>query len=128
GKGNIVLDLSCRKKGDSYFIVTDRWQKFTDLKINKETLHYLAEYCSEFLIHAVDVEGKQAGIDADLISIMADFSPIKSVYAGGIRSVEDIEFIEKSGRGRIAFTIGSALDIFGGTSLKYSQIVQMTKK
>ena len=123
GRDKLVLDLSCRLKDGKYYIVTDRWQKFTNCEVNADTLKHLSEYCTEFLIHAVDVEGKQAGIDENLIEIMAAYSPIPAVYAGGIRSLEDIETIRQKGSDRIDFTVGSALDIFGG-KLKYSDVVK----
>jgi phosphoribosylformimino-5-aminoimidazole carboxamide ribotide isomerase len=126
GRERLVLDLSCRKRDGEYYIVTDRWQKFTNWKVNAETLKYLADYCGEFLIHAVDVEGKQAGIDTDLIQLMAENSPVPCVYAGGIRSLEDIETIAKIGKGKVHFTVGSALDIFGGF-LKYSDVIELVQ-
>ena len=115
GKEHLVLDLSCRKRGNDYFIVTDRWQKFTELKISPEVLENLSASCSEFLIHAVDVEGKRAGVDAELIDILAKGTPIDCVYAGGICSLSDVELIESAGQGKIHYSVGSALDIFGGT-------------
>jgi len=121
GRKNLVLDLSCRLRNGKYYIVTDRWQKFTTCEVNSATLNQLAKYCTEFLIHAVDVEGKQAGIDTDLIKIMAEHSPIPAVYAGGVRSLEDIDLIREIGQNKIDFTVGSALDIFGG-KLKYSDV------
>ncbi len=126
GREQLILDLSCRLRDGNYFIVTDRWQRFTDIEVNRETLLRLAGYCREYLIHAVDVEGKQAGIDEDLIAIMAEHSPIPTVYAGGIRSLADIETIRRVGREKVSFTVGSALDIFGG-KLKYSDVVRSAK-
>jgi phosphoribosylformimino-5-aminoimidazole carboxamide ribotide isomerase len=123
GRDNLVLDLSCRLRDGKYYIVTDRWQKFTTCEVNAASLNQLAGYCAEFLIHAVDVEGKQAGIDTDLIKIMAEHSPIPAVYAGGVRSLEDIDLIREIGQNKIDFTIGSALDIFGG-KLKYSDVLK----
>ncbi len=124
GREHLVLDLSCRRLPDgSYRIVTDRWQKFTSLPVNEITLKRLADYSLEFLVHAVDVEGKQSGIDAVLLGILAEYSPIPCVYAGGIRNFDDIERICQVGQGKIAFTVGSALDIFGGT-LSYKKVVQ----
>ena len=123
GRKKLVLDLSCRLRDGKYYIVTDRWQKFTTCEVNATTLNQLAKYCSEFLIHAVDVEGKQAGIDTDLIKIMAKNSPIPAVYAGGVRSLEDIELIRKIGQDKIDYTVGSALDIFGG-KLKYTDVIK----
>lgn len=123
GREQLILDLSCRLRNGSYFIVTDRWQRFTDIEVNRKTLQQLAEYCREYLIHAVDVEGKQAGIDEKLIEIMAEYAPIPTVYAGGVRSLEDIETIRRVGSGKVSFTVGSALDIFGG-KLKYTDVVR----
>ncbi|MCP4136578.1 MAG: phosphoribosylformimino-5-aminoimidazole carboxamide ribotide isomerase [bacterium] len=123
GREGLVLDLSCRYKDGAYYIVTDRWQKFTAWEVNRETLLYLSDYCVEFLIHAVDVEGKQAGIDSKLLALMAEFSPIPCVYAGGIRSLDDIRQIKKTGKGKIAYTVGSALDIFGGDKLRYEDVL-----
>ncbi|MDD5598021.1 MAG: phosphoribosylformimino-5-aminoimidazole carboxamide ribotide isomerase [Victivallaceae bacterium] len=127
GRDKLVLDLSCRLRDGKYYIVTDRWQKFTDCEVNTAMLESLSGYCSEFLIHAVDVEGKQAGIDKNLIAIMAEHSPIPAVYAGGIRSLEDIEAIRETGKDRIDFTVGSALDIFGG-KLKYADVVKKCRE
>ena len=126
GRERLVLDLSCRARDGEYYIVTDRWQKFTNWKVNAGTLSFMAEFCCEFLIHAVDVEGKQAGIDEKLLSVMAEHCPIPSVYAGGIRSLDDVKIIHDKGRGRVAFTIGSALDIFGGP-LKYQDVVEFIR-
>ena len=126
GKEHLVLDLSCRRRGEDYFVAADRWRTYTDLKVNKETLEMLGESAAEFLIHAVDVEGKQAGIDTDLLEILSNESPIECVYAGGIRTLEDVALIEKAGSGRVHYTIGSALDIFGG-SLSYDQVVAHNK-
>ncbi|MCP3966827.1 MAG: phosphoribosylformimino-5-aminoimidazole carboxamide ribotide isomerase [Lentisphaerae bacterium] len=127
GRDALVLDLSCRRRDGKYYIVTDRWQKFTNMEVNAATLKQLASYCAEFLIHAVDVEGKQAGIDIDLLKIMGNNCPIPATYAGGICSIEDIKTISEMGNNKIDFTVGSALDIFGG-SLKYSDVIDFTTK
>lgn len=114
GKNRLVLDLSCRKRDGKYYVVTDRWQKFTDIKMNSQTLEMFSEYCDEFLIHAVDTEGKAKGIEPQIAKIMGEYSTIPSTYAGGISSFEDLDTLKELGRGKIDFTIGSALDIFGG--------------
>ena len=114
GKEHLVLDLSCRKKDNQYFIVTDRWQKFTDIEMNSQTLEMFSEYCDEFLIHAVDTEGKAKGIEPQIAKIMGEYCTIPSTYAGGISSFDDLDTLKELGRGKIDFTIGSALDIFGG--------------
>lgn len=115
GKDKLVLDLSCRKKEDGYYIVTDRWQKFTDVKLNEDTLDMFSSYCDEFLIHAVDVEGKARGIEKGLAEMLGGWGKITLTYAGGIGSYADLDVLNKLGRGKINFTVGSALDIFGGT-------------
>ena len=122
GKEHLVLDLSCRKKGDSYYIVTDRWQKFTNQCLDEALMEKLHSYCDEFLVHAVNVEGTGTGVDEDLLKILAKESEIPITYAGGIGSYEDIEIIQKTGKNRVNYTIGSALDLFGG-SLKFDTIV-----
>lgn len=128
GKDRLVLDLSCRRRGGDYFVVTDRWQKFTDLKINRETLEKLSGSCAEFLVHAVDVEGLCRGVDKELISRLGEWSPIPATYAGGASSLSDLEEVTRLGRGRVDLTIGSALDIFGGTSVRYEDVVAFNGK
>ena len=121
GKEHIVLDLSCRRRDGRYYIVTDRWQHFTDVEVTHKVLDSLSGYCDEFLVHAVDVEGKSAGIDEELAKILGEFDMIPVTYAGGIASLEDIEHFRKKTGGKVDFTIGSALDLFGG-HLPYEQI------
>ena len=124
GKEHVVIDLSCRKSADgAYYIVTDRWQKFTRVQVTEETLNRLAEYCDEYLIHAVDVEGKSAGIEAELVQLLGESSPIPATYAGGVHAMEDLELIRKLGGGSVHVTIGSALDLFGGY-LKFEDVVK----
>lgn len=114
GKEHVVLDLSCRKKDDKYYIVTDRWQTFTNVVLDEAILEKLSGYCDEFLVHGVDVEGKASGIESELIEILSKETKIPVTYAGGISSLEDLEKIREIGKGKIDFTIGSALDLFGG--------------
>lgn len=128
GRERLVLDLSCRKRGDDYYVVTDRWQKFTDLRLDEQTLASLAEHCLEFLVHAVDVEGLCRGIDDELVVRLAEQSPIPTTYAGGANSLADLERVTRLGRGRIHLTIGSALDIFGGTGVRYADCVAFNRK
>lgn len=115
GREHLVLDLSCRKRDGQYYIVTDRWQKFTDRTVDRETLELLAPYCSEFLIHAVDVEGKASGIEQELAAMLGSWNGIPITYAGGVGCREDVELLKVLGQDRLDVTIGSALDIFGGT-------------
>lgn len=123
GRERLVLDLSCRWRDDGYYVVTDRWQKFTHLRISPTTLEDLAACCNEFLIHAVDVEGKCMGIDTRLLELLATCVPVPTTYAGGVSSMADLDRIRSSGQGRIDVTVGSALDIFGGTGLRYREVV-----
>ena len=127
GKEHLVLDLSCRKKDDEYYIVTDRWQNFTKQPLNKELLSRLSSCCDEFLVHAVNVEGTKSGVDRELIALLAENTDIPITYAGGIGTMEDIRTIETLGKGKINFTVGSALDLFGGT-LEFEKIVIFSKK
>jgi phosphoribosylformimino-5-aminoimidazole carboxamide ribotide isomerase len=128
GRDKLVLDLSCRKKGNSYYVVTDRWQKFTDTVISPETLDYFSQFCFEFLIHAADVEGKCQGVAEDLVADLADWSPLPTTYAGGIRDLEDFERIKELGKNRLDATVGSSLDIFGGSGMKYSEAVAFNRE
>lgn len=114
GKKHVVIDLSCRKKDGDYYVVTNRWQTFTNVKINEEVLERFAEYCDEFLVHGVDVEGKSSGVEKELVEILAKWNGIPITYAGGIGSMEDLREFEIISRGNLDFTIGSALDLFGG--------------
>ena len=128
GKGRLVLDLSCRKRGEEYFVVTDRWQKFTTTALSVETLRKMSEFCDEFLVHAVDVEGLCLGIDQGLVEKLAEWSSIPITYAGGASSIRDLETVTHIGRNRVDLTIGSALDIFGGTGVKYQDCVEFNRK
>ena len=128
GRERLVLDLSCRRRGADYFVVTDRWQNFTEERITEEALRRFAGYCAEFLIHAVDVEGLCRGIDAELVEKLGRWTPIPTTYAGGARSLADLEAVTRLGRGRIDLTIGSALDIFGGTGVRYADAVAFNRR
>ena len=127
GKEKLVLDLSCRQKDGTYFVVTDRWQKFTSYEVNLENLITLSNYCSEFLVHAADIEGKCQGIQKDLVEKLGNWVSIPTTYAGGISSLSDIDLVYELGKGKIDLTIGSALDIFGG-SLSYKEVIDKAKK
>lgn len=128
GKKRLVLDLSCRKRDGHYFIVTDRWQKFTDVTVSEENLAWFSSYCDEFLIHAADVEGKCQGIELDLVELLGRYSPIATTYAGGVRNITDLELINIHGAGKMDATIGSALDIFGGNSIRYKEAVEFNDR
>ncbi|KAI5664742.1 hypothetical protein M9H77_24065 [Catharanthus roseus] len=122
GKQRLILDLSCRKKEGQYYIVTDRWQKFSDVCLDQKVLDFLAAYADEFLVHGVDVEGKKLGIDEELVALLGKHSPIPVTYAGGVTAMGDLERIKIAGMGRVDVTVGSALDIFGG-NLAYKDVV-----
>lgn len=122
GREHLVLDLSCRKADNDYYIVTDRWQKFTDVCLNGETLRQLADSCSEFLVHAVDAEGLRNGPELELVDLLCE-APIPVTYAGGVAGFDDLEDLKQRGRGRVDVTIGSALDIFGG-NMPYRKVLQ----
>lgn len=115
GKERIVLDVSCRKRDGAYYIVTDRWQTFTEVKLSRAVLDGLADFCDEFLVHGVDVEGRSAGVEEELVKLLADWDGCPVTYAGGIGSMEELEHFRKITGGKLDFTIGSALDLFGGT-------------
>ncbi|XVF55707.1 hypothetical protein PTKIN_Ptkin06aG0058500 [Pterospermum kingtungense] len=117
-----ILSLTSNSLEDKYFVVTDRWQKFSDVYLNEKVLHFLANYADEFLVHGMDVEGKKLGIDKDLVALLGKHSPIPVTYAGGVTSMADLETIKEAGQGRVDVTVGSALDIFGG-NVAYSDFV-----
>ncbi|MCR4763330.1 MAG: phosphoribosylformimino-5-aminoimidazole carboxamide ribotide isomerase [Lachnospiraceae bacterium] len=125
GAEHVVLDVSCKKKeknSNHYFIVTDRWQHITDVELNLKTLEMLSAYCDEFLIHAADVEGRQRGIEAGVVEILGEYEGRPMVYAGGVRAAADISRIKLLGRNRLDVTIGSALELFGG-SLSLDEVI-----
>jgi phosphoribosylformimino-5-aminoimidazole carboxamide ribotide isomerase len=124
GKSRLVLDLSCRRRGDSYLVATNRWQTFTAEPITYRFMDRLSTYCDEFLIHGVDVEGRCAGIEAELVAYLGGWQGLPITYAGGISSQRDIDQIQSLGRGHIDFTVGSALDIFGGSGLRYADLAK----
>ena len=128
GKERLVVDLSCRRRGGQSFVVTDRWQKFTDLAITAETLVRFSRSCAEFLVHAVDVEGLCQGIDRELVEQLGQESPLPVTYAGGANSLSDLEEVARLGRGRVDLTIGSALDIFGGRGVRYADCVAFNRR
>ena len=125
GREHICLDVSCRMRNGKYYVVTDRWQKFTDVVLNENLIVSLSEYCDELLVHAVDVEGKKAGINEQIAGIL-EKSPIPVTYAGGISSLDDIAKIRSIGNNKIDFTIGTALNIFGG-DLNLMEVIRCTQ-
>ena len=126
GRERLVLDLSCRRKDGAYYIVTDRWQKFTNVKLSEAVLDELSGYCDEFLIHAVDVEGKSSGIEGEIAALLGDWNGIPVTYAGGVGSMEDLRLLKRLGQGKVDVTIGSALDLFGGP-LRFEDVLKEIK-
>lgn len=122
GREHLTLDLSCRKRGDRYYVVTDRWQKFTDEELTPFLMEKLAACCDEFLIHAVDVEGKASGIEEEVVKLLAGMKEIPVTYAGGVSSFEDLRSLKQLGEDRVDVTIGSALDLFGGR-MKFEDVL-----
>ena len=127
GKEHLVLDLSCRKKDGGYYIVTDRWQKFTDVEVTAETIARLQSFCDEFLIHAADVEGRKNGVEQDLVSLLGHLDTVPVTYAGGVGSCEDVRRIKEAGKNRLNVTVGSALDLFGGP-LSFEKILRICRE
>lgn len=121
GADKIVLDLSCRKRDGDYYVVTDRWQNFTEEKVGPELFEKLENYCDEFLVHGVDVEGRRSGMDEELVRILARYEGKPITYAGGISKLEQIDKLKEASGGKLDFTIGTALDIFGG-NLPYDEV------
>lgn len=128
GREHLVLDLSCAPRQGRYFVATDRWQRLSDFEVHAANLEMLAAYCAEFLVHAVEVEGRQQGIDADLAALLGEAAPLPTTYAGGIRSWEDIDLLGQLSRGRLDFTVGSSLDLFGGQGLRYAELVRFNQR
>lgn len=122
GKDKLVLDLSCRKKDGVYYIVTDRWQNYTEVELSNSTLEELSLYCDEFLVHAVDVEGKASGIEKLVAALLGQWGKIPVTYAGGVHDLKDLELLKELGRDRVNVTIGSALDLFGG-NMKFEEVI-----
>ena len=128
GADKLVLDLSCRKTQEGWMIATDRWQTITSMPVNRQTIAELESHCAEFLIHAADVEGLQAGIDRDLVSLLGNCCTLPTTYAGGARSLADLELVQSLSKGSVDLTIGSALDIFGGSGVTLDECVRWNQQ
>ena len=126
-KKHLVLDLSCRRRDDDFWVVTDRWQRWTTTRIDESTLAWLGGFCADFLVHGVDVEGKRAGMETALIEQLGRWSPVPVTYAGGARTLADLDAVKRAGHGRVDLTIGSALDIFGG-DVPYREVVAWQRR
>lgn len=128
GKERLVVDVSCRRRNDKWIIAMNKWQDMTDMEVNKESLDLLAEYCSEFLIHAADVEGLCQGIDEELVTKLAEWVTIPTTYAGGAKDISDLDLVDRLSQGRVDLTFGSALDIFGGSLVRFDDLVEYNRK
>ncbi|PSS22441.1 hypothetical protein M430DRAFT_65607 [Amorphotheca resinae ATCC 22711] len=127
-KEKLVIDLSCRKKDDTWFVAMNKWQTITDMEVNEESIKSLEPYCSEFLIHAADNEGLQKGIDEQLVEKLAQWCSIPVTYAGGGRNLQDLDHVKNLSKGRVDLTIGSALDIFGGSGVTFEECVKWNQQ
>lgn len=129
GKDRLVIDVSCRRtSGGEYYIATNRWQTVTSTRLDAALFQSLEPYCAEFLIHAADVEGKCEGIDENLVQRLGEWVSLPATYAGGARRLEDIALVEQLSGGRVDLTIGSALDIFGGTLVRYEDAARLGRR
>jgi phosphoribosylformimino-5-aminoimidazole carboxamide ribotide isomerase len=128
GAHNLVIDLSCRKTNQGWMVATNRWQTTTNVKIDEHLIEQRQPYCAEFLIHSTDVEGLQAGINSNLISLLGDLVPIPTTYAGGSKSLNDLDPVKSLSNGKVDLTIGSALDIFGGSGVTLEQCVKWNER
>ncbi|GAA5829293.1 hypothetical protein JCM11251_004995 [Rhodosporidiobolus azoricus] len=128
GKERLVVDVSCRRKGDTWVVAMDRWQVMTDMEVNAESLALLSQYCSEFLIHAADVEGLCKGIDEELVAKLGEWVTIPCTYAGGAKSIDDLPLVDRLSNGKVDITYGSAVDIFGGKLVKFDELVKYNEQ
>ncbi|KAJ7180083.1 Phosphoribosylformimino-5-aminoimidazole carboxamide ribotide isomerase [Mycena crocata] len=127
GKDRLVVDVSCRKRGDSWFVAINKWQEMTDMQVSRESLNMLSEYCSEFLIHAADVEGLCQGIDEALVTKLGEWVQIPCTYAGGAKAIDDLTLVDRLSGGKVDLTYGSSLDIFGGNLVIFEDLVERNK-
>jgi len=128
GKDKLVVDVSCRRRGERWFVAMNKWQTITDTEVNENTLDMLSEYCSEFLIHAADVEGLCQGIDEELVAKLGEWVTIPTTYAGGAKSIDDLRTVDALSGGKVDLTFGSSLDIFGGTLVVFDDLVKYNKE
>ena len=126
GKEHLVLDVSCRRTKEGYRVVTDRLQKMTEEKMDPGLLDRLSDYCDEFLIHAVDVEGKAGGIEQELAAMLGQWEKKPVTYAGGVHSYDDLRQLREYGKNCLNVTIGSALDLFGG-AMEWQKVVEICR-
>ena len=129
GCSRLVVDLSCRRTLEgAYHVATDRWRTLTDTQLSAETIALFEASCAELLIHAADVEGKCQGIDEELVSLLGKWVTLPTTYAGGARRLGDIPHVEQLSGGKVDLTIGSALDLFGGSLVRYEDAARLGRK
>lgn len=127
-KSKLVIDLSCRRKGNTWFVAMNKWQTITDFEITETNISMLEPYCSEFLVHAADNEGLQQGIDLELVKCLSQWCSIPVTYAGGASSIQDLDLVRDYSKGKVDLTIGSALDIFGGSGTTFEECMEWNRK
>jgi len=128
GRDRLVVDVSCRRRGEKWFVAMNKWQDMTDMEVSRETLDELSGHCSEFLIHAADVEGLCQGIDEELVRKLGEWVTIPTTYAGGAKHVSDLALVDSLSNGKVDLTYGSSLDIFGGTLVKFEDLVVLDSR
>ncbi|KAE9410511.1 Phosphoribosylformimino-5-aminoimidazole carboxamide ribotide isomerase [Gymnopus androsaceus JB14] len=126
GKDRLVVDVSCRRRGEKWFVAMNKWQDLTEMEVCQESLDLLSEYCSEFLVHAADVEGLCQGIDETLVTRLGEWCRIPVTYAGGAKDISDLDLVNRLSNGKVDLTYGSSLDIFGGSLVKFDELVKVS--
>lgn len=128
GKKHLVVDLSCRRRDDEWFVAMNKWTTITDTKLDQNTIEIVQDYCSEILVHAADVEGLCRGIDQDLVKSLGEWCSVPVTYAGGAKNVDDLQLVERLSKGKVDVTFGSSLDIFGGNLVRFNDLVQLNSR
>ncbi|WVW83263.1 phosphoribosylformimino-5-aminoimidazole carboxamide ribotide isomerase [Kwoniella bestiolae CBS 10118] len=128
GKEKLVVDISCRKRENGWIVAMNGWKTLTDMYVTQESIRLIEQYCSELLIHAADVEGLCQGIDEELVTKLGEWVSIPTTYAGGAKDISDLQLVDTLSKGKVDLTFGSSLDIFGGTGVKFDELVEIDKK
>lgn len=128
GKERLVVDLSCRRTEKGWTVAMNRWQTLTNVEVTQEALDSMAEFCAEYLIHAADVEGLCGGVDLELVQLLGQWGGIPMTYAGGVGTMDDVLAVDSNSNGNVDITVGSALDIFGGSGVKYDELVTWNQR
>lgn len=128
GAEKVTIDLSCRRVGAGWTVAMNRWQTLTEMDVGLNIIAHLSKYCGEFLIHAADVEGQCAGVDIPLVNLLGQWTGCPITYAGGVRGLEDLKLIDEASDGRLDATVGSSLDLFGGTGVSYESLLNWNRR